>query len=421
MRILLITDFYWPFLGGVEQHVRRLGQGMAARGHSVAVATLWQKGLKDFELDGQVRIYRLRSAVQQVPWLFKNPERPWAPPFPDPKISKALGQIIEKERPQVVHGHDWLARSFLPYKAKSGARFVMSLHYYTLSCAKKSLIRRGVPCNGPGVLKCLRCAAQHYGGGKGSVVALGNWKMSRVERSAVDMFLPVSHAVARGNQLDDRSLYQVIPNFMPGEGQSVSDISSYLTHLPEEDFLLFVGDLRRDKGIHVLLSAYAGLGNAPPLVLIGKVWRDTPKEYPPGVVVLKNWPNEAVLAAWKRSLLGIVPSLWPEPFGIVVIEAMESGRPVVASRVGGIPEIVIDGETGLLVPPGNVEELRNAIERLLSYPELRLKMGRSAQIKAEEYSALSVLPRIEQVYLNVLKMGAGQLREPRRHFGEMQP
>src|SRR5689334_20374052 len=122
MRILMVTDFYWPFVGGVEQHVRRLSQAMVSRGHHVAVVTLGDGKLRECERDGRVRVYRVRSLTQRLPWLFKRADRPWAPPFPDPEVVSKLRRILDEEAPDIVHGHDWLARAFLPFKATSAAK-----------------------------------------------------------------------------------------------------------------------------------------------------------------------------------------------------------------------------------------------------------------------------------------------------------
>src|SRR5204862_3674490 len=130
----------------------------------------------------------------------------------------------------------------------SSAKFVMSLHYYTLSCAKKSLMFRRSPCSGPKLGKCLQCATDHYGLLKGLTVLIANWSMSAVERSAVDFFLPVSHATAAGNGLLGGEQYDIIPNFMPNEIGAAHDVEPYLAQLPKVPFLLFVGDLRREKG-----------------------------------------------------------------------------------------------------------------------------------------------------------------------------
>jgi glycosyltransferase involved in cell wall biosynthesis len=411
MRVLMLSDFYWPFLGGVEQHVRRLSHALTARGHEVAVATLGNGELPAFELDDRVRVYRLQSTTQRASWLFRRADRPWAPPFPDPEVTAGLRRVLRQETPDVVHGHDWLARAFLPLKLGHPAKFVISLHYYTLSCAKKSLMYHGQPCSGPGARKCLECATAHYGLPKGVAVVTSNWAFAAAERASVDMFLPVSRATAAANGLAEGPRVTVIPNFMPDLHRPSGDQSAYTSQLPREPFLLFVGDLRRDKGLEVLLAAYAGLPSAPPLVLIGKVWPETPAIWPANVRVLQNWPNEAVLAAWRRCLLGIVPSIWPEPFGIVVIEALAAGRPVIGSNIGGIPDILANGEAGVLVPPGDVLALRQSITDLLADTERRERLGRAAQRRAEAFEAAAVVPQIEQVYAGLLRQ-AYESHEP---------
>lgn len=404
MRILMVTDFYWPFLGGVEQHVRTLSHALHERGHHVAVATLWSEGLAEEEIDKDVVIYRVGSISQRVKWLHRQPQRPWAPPFPDPQVTNALRQIILREQPEIVHGHDWLARSFLPLKGWSGAKLVMSLHYYTRSCAKKNLMFDGMPCVGPAPRKCMACAARHYGSAKGMTTLLANQTMGAVEDRTVDLFVSVSEATAEGNRLTNSHLPQlVIPNFLPTRPSVPDDsLDFYTEQLPQGDFLLFVGDLRPIKGLEVLLAAYEALVDAPPLVLIGKVWPDTPTEFPPNIHILREWPNPAVMEAWRRSTIALVPSLWPEPFGIVVIEAMAGGTPVIASRIGGIPEIVVDGESGLLVPAGDVSALQQAIERLLQDKDLRQQMEIAAKARATDFSTGAVVPQIEAAYYRLL-------------------
>lgn len=214
------------------------------------------------------------------------------------------------------------------------------------------------------------------------------------------MFLPVSEAVAAGNGLIDSGLpYRVIPNFVADDlGTNQSDDESYAAQLPAGDFLLFVGDLSRDKGIHVLLRAYAELQAAPPLVLLGRRCQDTPTDFPPNVIFLNSWPHSAVMEAWRRCSLAVAPSVWPEPFGLVALEAMISGRPVIASEIGGLSDTVVDGETGLLVTPGDPGALASALRRLLADRNLREQMGQAGRLRSELYQAAAVVPRIEQVY-----------------------
>jgi len=407
MRIVMLAQFYWPVIGGEERLVQDLSVELARRGHEVAVATLWHEGLAEFELDRGVRVYRIHGIAQRARWLFTEPGRRHAPPWPDPEVTQSLRRVIAQERPQIVHAHNWLVYSFLPLKLWSRARLVMTLHDYSLVCAKKRLMWKGAPCSGSGLTKCLACASDHYGLMKGIPVALSNWVMGAVERATVDMYLPISQAVALKNGLVDSHVpFQVIPNFVPNAvGESIPDSDPYLAQLPKEDYLLFVGDLSRDKGIEVLLRAYVDLVNPPPLVLIGRKCADTPAEFPRNVIFLNSWPHEAVMAAWRRSSIALAPSAWPEPFGLVVIEAMAAGRPVIASRTGGLPDIVVDGETGLLVPPGDPDALRQALERLLADRELRERMGQAGRRRVTEFRARTIVPLVEQIYQMVLTKG----------------
>ncbi len=410
MRILMLTDFYPPIIGGLEQHVRTLSTELAARGHSVAVVTLWHPGLAEREVDQGVRVYRVRGSTQRLAGLFNDQGRRYAPPLPDPETTWAIRRIVRLEQPEIVHAHSWLVHSFLPLKSWSGARLVMSLHDYNLVCAKRTLVRGESPCSGPALAKCLGCAAAHYGPAKGVATVLANWVMGAAERSAVDLFLPVSNEVARASGLQrNREPFVVMPNFLPDEVAQPEDAEPYLAQLPKVPYLLFVGALGRHKGVEVLLRAYSGMREAPPLVLIGPQWLDTPAEFPPNVVVLKSWPNHAVRQAWRRSLVGIAPSLARETFGIAVLECMTAGRPVVASAIGALPDLVVDGQTGLLVPPGDPLALRRSLERLLVDSSLRERMGVAAKQRAANFRASAVVPRIERIYREL--RGPGRERQ----------
>jgi glycosyltransferase involved in cell wall biosynthesis len=416
VRILMLSQFYPPTLGGEEQHVRALSHTLHARGHTVAVATTWSKGLAAVEDDGGVTVFRLRGTIQRAGWLYREDERRHAPPAPDPELAWALRCVVAQTRPQIVHAHNWLIHSFLPLKAALQTRVVLTLHDYSLICAKKRLMYRESPCAGPGPAKCLRCAVHHYGVAKGAPTVLANWAMGLAERAVVDRFLAVSRAVAAGNRLAERGLpYEVLPNFVPDDVATPRSVyEAYTDRLPQGDFLLFAGDLSRDKGLGVLLTAYAALLDAPPLVLIGRPCPDTPANLPPGVIVLPAWPREAVMEAWRRCLFGVAPSIWPEPCPTVVMEAMASGRPVVGSRIGGLPDLIVDGETGVLVAPGDPEALRLASARLLGDPALRRRMGEAGGVRARQFMAGTVVPRIEALYQHLLGNSTGASAAPKR-------
>ncbi|GAC1381088.1 MAG: hypothetical protein NVS4B7_03550 [Ktedonobacteraceae bacterium] len=411
MRILMLAQFYRPLIGGEERYVRDLSIELVARGHEVAVATLEQEGVPTFECDQGVRVYRIPASMQRMDAAFSEKARRHAPPFPDPEFLWALRRIIRREQPEIVHAHNWIVHSFTPLKAWSKAKLVVTLHDCSLICAKQSFEYNGAVCSGPGPTKCLGCAVEHYGAARGLPITLANWVGTRIEHHTVNMFLPVSRAVAEATQLAEHWLpYQVIPNFVPDNlGQLQDDADPLLAQLPKDGYLLFVGDMGRGKGEDVLLRAYTKMASQVPLVLIGRAGSGFSENLPPNVHVLQSWPHAAVMSAWQRSTIALTPSTSFDSCPTVALEAMAMARPIVASRIGGLPDIVVDGETGFLVPPGNERALREAIQHLLDDAELRGRMGSSGQKKVVEFQARTVVPRIEQVYQELVQHGS--LRE----------
>ena len=259
-------------------------------------------------------------------------------------------------------------------------------------------------CSGPGLAKCVRCAAAHYGALRGVPTAIAQRAGAPLLRRRTSRFIAVSATVRDRNGLPSDTT-AVIPNFLPDDDPPVDERDRDLVaQLPAAPFVLFVGALGSHKGFDVLLDAWrrlagdAGIGGGLRLVAIGHRWVDTPADMPPGVLVLEDWPNGAVRAAWERCLVGVIPSVWAEPFGIVALEAMAAGRAVVASATGGLADIVRDGVTGLVVPPGDVTALADALGRLIKEPALRERLGDGARERVAQYRASTVVPRIVSVY-----------------------
>lgn len=396
----MLAQFYSPIIGGEERHVQDLSRELVKRGHTVTIATLDTPGSPEFEIDNGLRIYRLKGTLRRGRWLYSQVERNHAPPLPDPEVTLALRRIIAEEKPEIVHAHNWILYSYLPLKGWSGVPLVLSVHDHSVVCVQKRLMNFGAACDGPNLMKCLRCASNHYGSIKGKATFLSHQIMKPAVQAAVDMFLPVSKATAISNGLIKEELpFEIIPNFVPNDmDSSHDDVAEYTSQLPPDGYLLFVGDLSLDKGVGVLLRAYTELKNPPPLVLIGRKRPDTPEQLPEGVFMMNSWPHTAVMRAWQRSSIGLVPSLCVETFGIVALEAMSMGKPVIASRIGGLTDVVKDGETGYLIAPGDSAALAQTIQRLLDNPSLRDRMGRGALQRSRDFRASVVVPRIEAVY-----------------------
>ncbi len=404
MRVLMLAQFYPPDIGGEERHVCDLAVNLAKRGHWVGVATIWHEGLPEREVNQGVNIFRIRGLTQRWRVLYSDAGRKHAPPFPDPGLVAGLRSILASERIDLIHAHNWLLHSFLPLKRADGPRLVVSLHDLSLVCATKTAMYGGEACSGPGVAKCAVCASRHYGAAKGSVTLAANWASAMFERRLVDRFVAVSNAVAVSSRLPGGPTpYEIVPNFVRDDIASLhGEADDFVERLPKDPFILYVGDLRRFKGVEVLREAYAGLQRVPPLVLIGRKCQDTPTRWPENVHVFHGWPHVAIMHAWSRSMIGVLPSVGPEAFGIVLLEAMASGKPVIASTAGGIPDVVEDNVSGLLVRPGDSRGLAQAIRTLVADEPLRRRLAAGALSRAETFKASNVVPRIEAVYRDVL-------------------
>jgi glycosyltransferase involved in cell wall biosynthesis len=157
--------------------------------------------------------------------------------------------------------------------------------------------------------------------------------------------------------------------------------------------VLYVGRLSAEKGVLELVEAARGL----PLRVVG----DGPlrAQVPDAVGFV---PPSELGASYERAAIVAVPSR-REGYGVVAREAMARGRPVVASAVGGLLDAVVDGETGLLVPPGDVTALRAALERLLDDAELRARLGAAAREQAQrELSFDAATDALLRVYEDAL-------------------
>jgi glycosyltransferase involved in cell wall biosynthesis len=397
MRILMLAQSFSPVVGGEERIVEDLSAELARRGHEVRVATLRQPLGDPPAREDEVGLELLESSAHRIPGVPVDSERRYAPPAPDPLSVRDLRRVIREFAPDVVHAHNWLVHSYLPLERRSDAAFVLSLHDYSLVCATKRFFYKGGVCSGPAAGKCLAHSVEFYGAAKGAIVAAGVRAAEPWLRRRVDMFLPVSAAVSELSGLDERVAHRVVPNFIGDLPAPPPADDPRLAALPEEPFILYFGDVAEDKGVGRLVEAYAELEEPPPLVLIGRQLIEGVGEVP-GVVALEPQPHSLVIEALRRSLFSVAPSLLPESFGIVALEAAAAGKPAIVSDLGGLSDIVIDGETGFLVAPGDREALRAALARLCAEPELRGRMGTAARRRAVRFSADAIVPEFEAAY-----------------------
>lgn len=407
MRILMLAQFYSPVIGGEERHVSTLSEALVARGHEVLVATMVHPDRPPSTVINGVRIESLSGTMQRLPGVYAEAHRPHVPPFPDPELALQLNRLIASFRPDVIHGHNWMDHSVLPLLRSDGPGFVTTLHDYSLVCSIKSMLREDGPCPGPSLGRCLPCSARHFGPVKGVVTHLAHRAVQPWKRRSTGGYIAVSHAVARACGITGATVpWTVLPTFIPDDlGANLGAPDTRVAALPEDGFLLMVGDINVRKGVYVLLEAYRQLEGAPPLVLIGRRCPDSPKDLPPNVYHFESWPHRAVMQAWSRCLFGLVPSTMVEPCGTVVMEANAVGKTTIASNHGGLAELVDHDVSGLHVRPGDAGELATAMRRLIVEGETRRRLEDGAREKARSFRASALVPRIEAIYRSV---AAGQ-------------
>ena len=421
MRILLVSDYYPPFIGGAHRQTQLLGQELRQRGHEVGVATVWYGGAPEEEDDAGVRVYRVKQLRTVFPWFVRDGRQRHPTPFPDPVTVPALRRVIKRMRPDVIHAYGWLTYSLAAALVGMDIPLLISSRDYAYSCANRTMVAWGQPCSGPAFSKCLSCTAHHFGPVKGwastfsiyggravllpkvyGIHSISTYVQSIVERD----FLRLGRAQSQRN--GHRIVREVIPSFREDDEEAgpVADarLEPYLQQLPSEPYILFVGALRTVKGVPQLLAAYERLTAPPPLVLIGTVESDTPSTFPPGVHVLQNFPHPAVMAAWKGCLFGVLPSLMPEPLGSVVYEGMSQGKAVIGTTPGGHADMIISGETGFLVPRGEIDPLVDAMQSLINSAELRERFGQAGRARAELFTAARAVPGFERLYRQLVDL-----------------
>jgi glycosyltransferase involved in cell wall biosynthesis len=212
-----------------------------------------------------------------------------------------------------------------------------------------------------------------------------------------------------------RVLYKSVDTklFSPAEDKAVLRKQLYIT--PDAFLAIFVGSLTDDKGIMELIEAWKEVSKRVPealLVIIGSgPLHDDLVRVGQSVDVCGTKPNTEVALWMKASDVLVLPS-HNEGLPNVVLEAMACGLPVVATSVGGIPEAVVQGETGFLVPPKDHQELAARILALAQNPDLRRSMGIAARRRIETvFRWENYVSGVMQVYRSAIERHKSRTRQ----------
>lgn len=404
-RILMLTDFCKPMLGGVEQHVFSLSKKLVENGHQVIIGTVKQEKMVPVKKYDGIIIYRLDSLFQKAPLIYPNPERKYHPPFQDILLTRELDRLVKNFQPDIIHCHGWIAFSYLPLKSKFGTPMISTLHHYGFVCPKQDMFFKNESvCRHPLSLACYNCSAKIYGAFRSTFI-VNLVKTSKGHLSKIDKFIAVSNFVKNVHVtylgLPNSKIF-VIPNFYEPENEQESNYEN----LPS-DFILYVGQLSPHKGVDLLLAAYKSSGTNLPLVMLGsKHYAHDYTRFHDGnrIIVKENASRSLVLNALKTCRFVVAPSIWPEPCPSTIFEAMSFGKAVIAGVSGGIPEIVNHGKTGYLLDPRNIHKFSEYIKLLVNNPRLSEEMGKKGEMRfLKHFNAEKVVRDIESLYDSALK------------------
>jgi glycogen(starch) synthase len=376
MRVLMLT---WEFpprsVGGVGAHVDGLSQALAAAGHDVALLTLSHPGSPADGIAGGVRVLRART---DLPWL------------PDDEVvaraASANHHLVQLSsrlvpwRPDVVHAHDW--------QVAWAADTLATLHDATLVATFHSTER-----------------GQHGGrvppGPPSTIHAVESW-LAHTSRAVLANSRFMVREVIDGFELPPERTH-LIPNGIDPTWWSTGEVPG------SRPPLVFTwGRVQYEKGFQVLATAMRMLRSRVPGIecVIGGRGSYLPELQSQidleGVADLIDIPgflsDDLLRDLVHRAGVVVIPSLY-EPFGIVALEALAGGAPLVVARTGGLAELIEGTGAGLLFEPGNAAELAACIEVVLSDPDLADEMRKhGAELLAERYSWQAIAGATAAVY-----------------------
>ena len=349
MKILVAHNQY-QYAGGedivVAEEVRMLQQ----RGHSVHQYTVNNDGISGV----------WRQTVVAVRSFYSRP------------ALREISNLLASFQPDILHVHNFfpsISPAIFFAAGKYRVPVVQTLHNYRLICANAMLFRDERPCEDctagnsflPGVIHACyrgsRVGSAIVGASTSVHAALGTWS------NRIDRYIALTQFAARqlGNGRIPAEKIRIKPNFAPDRGYGQG----------QGGFALYVGRLSSEKGLETILAADR-LGHLPIPVhiagdgpLLTEIERACAR---PGsrLIYLGRLPRSEVVEQMKRAAALLVPSLWYEGFPMVIVEALSCGLPIIASRIGGLPEMVQDGHSGLLFEPGDPSALLQALRNFVS-------------------------------------------------------
>lgn len=388
MRILIVHNEYGKF-SGEEAVVQSLSQLLEEHGHQVHYFSRSSAAIPGMRL-GNIRAF--------FSGIYSFSSR------------NAMRRCLREFTPDIVHVHNvfpLISPSVLGVCRRAGVPVVMTVHNYRLVCPNGLHMNDGHICEkccGGREYHCLlnNCEGSYF---KSLGYFLRNYfarKFCLFKRNVL-MFACLTE-FQRQRLIEegfDAAKIVVIPNMV--------DDGSIEPSKSVGDYVGFVGRVSPEKGVDTLVEAARDL---PEIMFKAAGVFDRMKvlvaDSPENFEFIGPVKHEKISEFYKSSRLVVLPNICFEGFPMILPEAMLSAKPIIASRIGGIPEIVDDGKAGLLFEPGNHEDLARKIKKLWDNPELCRKMGQAGREKAlREYSSEKYYSHLMAVYEKAIDFSAG--------------
>ncbi len=390
MKILLVHNYYLQHGGetAVFEAERRM---LRAAGHSVISYTRDSNEIEGF---GPWK----RAALTLTAIWARDSHR-------------EIGALLASEAPDVAHFTNTVPLiSPSAYYACRNARvpIVQSIHNYRLICPAATLWRDGSVCEecvDHSLLRSIRHACYQKSRPASAVLAtaLAVHRRSGSYANLVDRYIALTE-FARN---------KLIAGGLPGEKISIK--ANFVEPDPGlrqgwGDYALFAGRLTAEKGVHTLLDAWKRLGPDVPLHIAGDgplrdaLARRIYAEAIAGATLLGPLSPDALMRELRGARMLVFPSEWYEGMPMAIVEAFACGVPTVASRLGGMQEMIDDGKNGLLVPPADPEGLASKLRWAFDHEDELTAIGRAARVEYEaRYTAAANCAQLIDIYRQVIE------------------
>ncbi len=392
MKILFVNE-KCGYFGGVEQNVAESAAQLRTRGHKCYLAY----GSEERNVDEYQALFDDSFPCLELGFTLPEPEYNSGSNV-DHKSRENIGRerysiefIVDHLSPDVIYFHK--VPTIEPFQRfMSQLRTVRMVHDHDLCCPRKHkyFALSGRVCHHRAGWRCWADGA-----------FLARNHSSRIGVSLSSIFGKIKEMRRNFNLgtllVASRFMKdELLMNGFPGEKiQILPPVLSLMEHnpapIPEERRILFVGQLLRGKGVDLLLHALRRLGPDVTTTIVGagnaenKLKALCNRLALDNRVTFKGWvDHDRLNRFYSEAKVIAVPSRWPEPFGMIGLEAMHHGRPVVGFDVGGIPDWLEHNKTGLIVPEQNVTGLAEALEQVLSNTEQAAAMGWAGFLRIKE-------------------------------------